>query len=393
MYLAERMASFGNETAFEYYARAAAMAATGRKVINFGIGEPDFATAPNVVAAAKRALDDGHTHYSPTEGLAELRLAIAEDSTIRRGVPVDPANVMVTPGAKVAMYLVFLALAQPGDEVIYPDPGFPMYRQAARHAGATPVALPLREENGFRLDPDELASLVTSRTRLIVLNSPANPTGGALTRSDLESIAAVAREHDVMVMTDEIYSRILYEGEHLSISALPGMQERTIVVDGFSKAYAMTGWRLGYLLLPPALTSAFARLVFNSVSNTATFSQMAAVEALRGPQDAVTEMVAEFRARRDLVVAGLNEIPGLDCLMPQGAFYVFPSVKATGLSGAEFTDRLLEIGGVSVLPGSAFGDAAEHHFRISYACNRATLEDGLERIRAVALQVMAGVAG
>lgn len=389
MHLAERMESFANETAFEYYARASALEATGRKVIHFAIGEPDFATPSNVVTVAKRALDGGFTHYAPTEGLAELRSAIAQDSTVRRGVPVDPANVVVTPGAKIAMYLVLLALAQPGDEVIYPDPGFPMYRQAVAHVGARPVALPLREENGFRLDPDELASLVTSRTRLIILNSPANPTGGALTRADLESIAAVAREHDVMVMADEIYSRILYEGEHLSISALPDMQDRTIVVDGFSKTYAMTGWRLGYLLLPPAMVSAFGRLIFNSVSNTATFSQMAAVEALRGPQEAVTHMVAEFKARRDLVVAGLNAIPGLDCLMPQGAFYVFPNVKQTGLSGAEFTDRLLSIGGVSVLPGSAFGEAAEHHFRISYACSRESIEEGLERIRAVAQEVTA----
>jgi aspartate aminotransferase len=387
MTLAERMGSFGNEIAFEYYRRASALEATGREVVHFEVGEPDFATPPHVIAAAKKALDDGKTHYSATEGLPALRAAIAEDSTGRRGFPVDPTSVMITPGAKLAMFLVFLALAQPGDEVIYPDPGFPMYRQAAAYVGATPVAMPLRQENGFRLDPDEFASLITPRTRLIILNTPANPTGGALTRSDLESIAAIAREHDVMVMSDEIYGQILYEGEHLSIAALPDMQNRTIVVDGFSKAYAMTGWRLGYLLLPPAIVSAFGRLMFNSVSNTATFSQLAAVEALRGPQDSVSQMVAEFKARRDLVVAGLNAIPGLDCLMPQGAFYVFPSVKRTGLSGAEFADRLLSEGGVSVLPGVAFGDAADHHFRISYACSRATIEKGLARINAVAQQV------
>ena len=387
MRLAERMDSVGAEIAFEYYGRARALEATGRHVIHFEVGEPDFDTTDNVRATAKRALDDGFTHYSPTEGLAALREALAEDSTLRRGFPVEPASVMVTPGAKLAMFLVLLAVAQPGDEVIYPDPGFPMYRQVARYVGAKAVPLPLRQENGFRLDPDELASLVTPRTRLIILNSPANPTGGALTRSDLESIAAVAREHDLLVMADEIYGRILYEGEHLSIAALPGMQERTIVVDGFSKTYAMTGWRLGYLILPPAMVAAFGRLMFNSVSSTATFSQMAAVQALRGPQDAVVNMVAEFRARRDLVVAGLNAIPGLECLMPQGAFYVFPSVKATGLTGAEFADRLLQEGGVSVLPGIAFGDAAEHNFRISYACSRATLEEGLERIRDVALHL------
>ncbi len=383
MRLAERMASVGDEIAFEYYGRARALERSGRSVVHFEVGEPDFETAPTVRDIAKRALDDGYTHYSPTEGLGDLRVAIAEDASARRHVPFDPASVMITPGAKLAMFLVLLAVAQPGDEVIYPDPGFPMYRQVARYVGATAIPLPLRQEHGFRLDPDELVSLVTPRTRLIILNSPANPTGGALTQTDLETIAALAIEHDLLVMSDEIYGRIQYEGEHLSIAAMPGMQDRTVVVDGFSKTFAMTGWRLGYLLVPPAMTSAFGRLMFNSVSSTATFSQMAAVEALRGPQDAVDAMVQEFRARRDLVVAGLNAIPGLDCLLPQGAFYVFPNVKATGLTGAELADRLLAEGGVSVLPGIAFGDAAAHHIRISYACSRATIEEGLARIRAV----------
>ncbi len=383
MRLAERMASVGDEIAFEYYGRARALERSGRSVVHFEVGEPDFETAPTVRDIAKRALDDGYTHYSPTEGLGDLRVAIAEDASARRHVSFDPASVMITPGAKLAMFLVLQAVAQPGDEVIYPDPGFPMYRQVARYVGATAIPLPLRQEHGFRLDPDELVSLVTPRTRLVILNSPANPTGGALTRADLESIAAIAIEHDLLVMSDEIYGRILYEGEHLSIAAMPGMEDRTIVVDGFSKTFAMTGWRLGYLLVPTAMTSAFGGLMFNSVSSTATFSQMAAVEALRGPQDAVDAMVEEFRTRRDLVVTGLNAIPGLDCLLPQGAFYVFPNVKGTGLTGAELADRLLAEGGVSVLPGIAFGDAAAHHIRISYACSRATIEEGLARIRAV----------
>jgi len=380
MRLADRVVDIGTETAFEAAARARALEATGRKIIHLEIGEPDFDTPENVREAAKRALDAGWTHYGPFMGLPQLREAIAADSTARRGFPVDPATVVVTPGAKPIMFFALLALAQPGDEVIYPDPGFPIYESMTRFVGATPVPLPLREENDFRLDVDELRRLVTSRTRLIIFNSPANPTGGVLTRADLEGVADVAREHDIPVLADEIYMRILYDGaEHHSIASFPGMAERTIILDGFSKTYAMTGWRLGYGILPEALVPAFGRLVINSVSCVASFEQVAAVEALTGPQDAVEAMVAEFRVRRDLLVAGLNAIPGVTCRMPHGAFYAFPNVGGTGLNGPRMADRLLHEGGVSVLSGSAFGHAGAQHLRVSYANSRENLRLAVHR--------------
>jgi len=380
MRLADRVVDIGTETAFEAAARARALEATGRKVIHLEIGEPDFDTPANVREAAKRALDAGWTHYGPFMGLPQLREAIAADSTARRGFTVDPATVVVTPGAKPIMFFALLALAQPGDEVIYPDPGFPIYESMTRFVGATPVPLPLREEHDFRLDVDELRRLVTSRTKLIIFNSPANPTGGVLTLADLEAIADVAREHDITVLADEIYMRILYDGaEHHSIASFPGMAERTIVLDGFSKTYAMTGWRLGYGILPEALVPAFGRLVINSVSCVASFEQVAAVEALTGPQDAVEAMVTEFDARRKLVVAGLNAIPGVTCRMPHGAFYAFPNVAGTGLDGPGMADRLLHEGGVSVLSGSAFGRVGATHLRVSYANNRENLHLALER--------------
>ncbi|HTS15687.1 MAG TPA: pyridoxal phosphate-dependent aminotransferase [Candidatus Sulfotelmatobacter sp.] len=380
MRLADRVVDIGTETAFEAAARARALEATGRKVIHLEIGEPDFDTPPNVREAAKRALDAGWTHYGPFMGLPQLREAIAADATARRGFPVDPATVVVTPGAKPIMFFTLLALAQPGDEVIYPDPGFPIYESMTRFVGATPVPLPLREEHDFRLDVDELRRLVTPRTRLIIFNSPANPTGGVLTLEDLQAIADVAREHDIPVLADEIYMRILYDGQtHHSIAAFPGMLERTIILDGFSKTYAMTGWRLGYGILPEALVPAFGRLVINSVSCVASFEQVAAVEALTGPQDAVDAMVAEFRERRELVVAGLNAIPGVTCRMPHGAFYAFPNVSGTGLDGPRMADRLLHEGGVSVLSGTAFGRVGAHHLRVSYANSRENLRLALER--------------
>src|SRR5918992_2263547 len=313
MRLADRMLDIGTETAFEAAARARALEAEGRDIIHLEIGEPDFDTPANIREAAKRALDDGWTHYGPATGMPMLREAIAADSTARRGVPVDPEQVVVTPGAKPIMYFTLLALAQPGDEVIYPDPGFPIYESMTRFVGATAVPIPLREEHEFRMDVDELRSLVTERTRLIIFNSPHNPTGSVLTEEDLAGIAEIARERDIVVLADEIYGRILYRGTHHSISALPGMPERTIVLDGFSKTYAMTGWRLGYAILPRDLVAPFSRLIINSVSCTSSHSQIAAVEALTGPQTEIDVMVEEFRARRDLVVAGLNRIPGISC--------------------------------------------------------------------------------
>ena len=383
MRLAERMGSIGTETAFEAAARARALEATGRHVIHLEIGEPDFDTPANVRHAAARAIEGGYTHYGPPLGLPQLREAIAADAHARRGIEASPDRVVVTPGAKPIMFYAILALVEPGDEVIYPDPGFPIYESMTRFVGGVPVPIPLREENAFRLDPDELRSLVTPRTRLVIFNSPHNPTGSVLARADLEAIATLAVEHDLAVLADEIYSRILYEGEHLSIATLPGMAERTIVLDGFSKTYAMTGWRLGYAIVPEALVAPLSRLIINSVSCTSSFSQVAAVEALTGPQDEVETMVAEFHARRDLVVDGLNAIPGFRCLRPEGAFYVFPNVSGTGLSGPELADRLLHDGGVSVLAGTAFGKTGLHHLRISYANSQENLRHALARIAEV----------
>ena len=371
----------GTETAFEAAARARALEAEGRDIIHLEIGEPDFDTPANIREAAKRALDNGWTHYGPYFGLPALREAIAADASRRKGFDASADRVVVTPGAKPIMYYAMLALVEPGDEVIVPDPGYPIYESMARWAGGTPVSLPIRQEHEFRADLDELATLISPRTRLIVINSPANPTGGVFTRDDIERIAELAVRHDLVVLADEIYGRILYDGtEHVSIASLPGLAERTILLDGFSKTYAMTGWRLGYAILPEPLLFPFSRLIINSVSCVSSFSQVAAVEALAGPQGAVDDMVAEFRARRDLVVDGLNAIPGIRCLMPEGAFYVFPNVSGTGLTGAELADRLLHEAGVCVLAGTAFGREGRDHIRISYANSRDNLRQALARI-------------
>ncbi|HEX7950602.1 MAG TPA: pyridoxal phosphate-dependent aminotransferase [Candidatus Limnocylindrales bacterium] len=383
MRAASRMASIGTETAFEAAARARALEATGRSVIHLEIGEPDFDTPDNVRAAAKQAIDEGLTHYPPFAGLPRLRAAIAEDVAARRGIRVDPTNVFVTVGGKGVMVYAILALVDPGDEVIVPDPGYPIYDSLTRFVGGTSVPIPIRMERDFRLDVDELESLVTPRTRLVVVNSPANPTGGVLTRGDIERIAELAVRHDLVVLSDEIYSRILYDGaEHVSIASLPGMAERTIILDGFSKTYAMTGWRLGYAVVPAWLSKAYGTLIINTVSGATSFAQAGALEALTGPQEAVVAMVAEFRARRDLVVDGLNAIPGIECHRPQGAFYVFPSIAATGFDGATFADRLLHEAGVCVLAGTSFGGEGRHHIRISYANSRENLTEALRRIDA-----------
>ena len=383
MRLAGRMDRIGTETAFEAAARARALEATGRSVIHLEIGEPDFDTPANIREAAKRALDRGATHYTPTVGIPELRAAIAADATARKGFAVTPDRVAVVPGGKPVMFFAILALVDEGDEVIYPDPGFPIYESMASYVGGKAVPCPIRQENGFRLDPDELAALVTPRTRLVILNSPANPTGGVSTRDDLERIAAVAREYDFTILADEIYGRILYEGEHVSIASLSGLAERTIVLDGFSKTYAMTGWRLGYAILPERLVTPFSRLIVNSVSCTNAATQWAGVEALTGPQSSVDQMVAEFKARRDLIVDGLNAIPGITCLRPSGAFYVFPDISATGLTGDELADRLLKEGGVSALAGTAFGQVGQYHLRFSYANSRENITEALRRTREV----------
>ena len=384
MRLAARMGSIGTETAFEVSARARALEAQGRSIIHLQIGEPDFDTPDHVREAAKRALDAGETHYAPFAGIPALREAIAEDAAARKGFPVDPAQVFVTVGGKGVMVYAVLALVDPGDEVIVPDPGYPIYESLTRFVGATPVPIPIRQEHDFRLDVDELASLITPRTRVLVMNSPANPTGGVLTRDDIERIAELALRNDLVVLADEIYGRILYDGaEHVSIASLPGMAERTVVLDGFSKTFAMTGWRLGYAIVPAPLAPAYGTLIINTISCVPTFAQVGAVEALRGPQDAIDAMVTEFRARRDLVVDGLNAIPGVRCQRPHGAFYVFPDVAGTGLSGAELAHRLLYDAGVCVLAGTAFGGVGVDHLRISYANSRDNLAEALRRMRAL----------
>jgi aspartate aminotransferase len=379
---AARMRSIGTESAFEVAARARALEATGRSIIHLQIGEPDFDTPTNVREAAKVAIDAGMTHYPPYAGLPDLRAAIAADTTARRGFAVEPSNVFVTVGGKGVMVYAIMGLVDPGDEAIVPDPGYPIYDSITRFVGGTSVPIPIRMENDFRLDVDELAALITPRTKLIVLNSPENPTGGVLTRGDIERIAELALRHDLVVLSDEIYSRILYDGaEHVSIASLDGMAERTIVLDGFSKTYAMTGWRLGYAIVPDWLVKTYSQLIINTISGVAAFAQAGAIEALRGPQEDVDAMVVEFNARRDLIVDGLNAIPGFRCHRPQGAFYVFPEVSGTGLTGAELADRLLNEVGVCVLAGTAFGGVGEHHIRISYANSRENLTEALTRIR------------
>jgi len=388
MKTAARMDSIGTETAFEVSARARALAATGKSIVYLQIGEPDFDTPDNVRAAAKQAIDEGMTHYPPYAGLPELRAAIAADTTDRRGFAVEPSNVFVTVGGKGVMVYAIMALVDPGDEVIVPDPGYPIYDSITRFVGGTSVPIPIRQENDFRLDIDELASRITPRTKLLVINSPANPTGGVLTRGDIERIAELALRHDLVVLSDEIYSRILYDGaEHYSIAALDGMAERTITLDGFSKTYAMTGWRLGYAVVPDWLVKAYGQLIINTISGATAFAQAGAIEALRGPQADVDAMVREFRARRDLIVDGLNAIPGFDCLRPQGAFYVFPDISGTGLSGAELADRLLQEAGVCVLAGTAFGGVGTNHIRISYANSRENLTEALSRIKGFVAQL------
>jgi aspartate/methionine/tyrosine aminotransferase len=375
------MERIGTETAFEAAARARALEATGRDVIHLEIGEPDFDTPRNISeAAADALLNKGMTHYTPATGIPQLKQAIVDDARRYKGITATPEQVIVTPGAKPIMFYAMLALLQEGDEAIYPNPGFPIYESMIEFVGARAVAAQLRAENDFRMDVDEVASLVTDRTRLIVLNSPQNPTGSVLTEDDLRAIAKMAVDHDLVVLTDEIYGRLQYEGEPLSIATLPGMADRTITLDGFSKTYAMTGWRMGYGIVPAELVPAFSTLVINSVSCTNAFAQAGAAEALTGPQDAADAMRQEFIARRSLVIDGLSAIPGVTCVMPHGAFYAFPNVTSFGRSSAEIADHLLYDAGVCCLAGTAFGRHGEGYLRLSYANSRENLLAALERI-------------
>ena len=381
MRTADRMKLLGTETAFLVLAKAKALEAQGKNIIHLEIGEPDFTTPENIRSAAKKALDDGYTHYGPAPGMPELRKVIAEHMSRKLGVRFNENQVMVTPGGKPIIFFSILALVNPGEEVIYPNPGFPIYESVIRFVGAKPVPLVLREKNNFRFDAGDVKRLVTMKTRMIILNSPQNPTGGILTEDDLRQIAELSVEHDLTVLSDEIYNRIVYDGfQHVSISQFPGMSERTIVLDGFSKTYAMTGWRLGFGMMPETLVPSIAQLQINSNSCTASFSQIAGIEALVGSQEEPRRMVEEFQRRRDVLVEGLNKIPGFRCLKPLGAFYAFPDITGTGRSSRELADSLMNEAGVACLSGTAFGEFGEGYLRFSYANSVDNIRIALDRI-------------
>ena len=379
---AERMGRLGTETAFEVLARARALEAQGRSIIHLEIGEPDFDTPEHVKEAAVRALRDGYTHYTPAAGILEAREAIAEEVSQSRGIPVHPDQVVITPGGKPVMFFTMLALLNPGDEVIFPDPGFPIYESMVRFLDAKPVPWVLREEREFRADPEELRALVTPRTRLIILNSPHNPTAGVLSRADVEAIAAIVRGRPITVLSDEIYGRILYGAQFTSIASVPGMANQTVILDGLSKTYAMTGWRIGYGVATREVAARLTQLMVNSNSCTAAFTQMAAVAALRGDQGCVERMVTEFRRRRDVIVKGLRALPGVKCLVPAGAFYAFPNVRAIDPDGGALASHLLNDAGVAVLAGTAFGAHGRGYLRLSYANSVEAITEALTRMRA-----------
>ncbi len=378
--LTDAVTRLGTEGAFAVLARARELERRGRDVIHLEIGEPDFETPPHVAEAGIAAIRAGNTHYCQTAGLSELREAAAAYLSRTRGVSLGPESVVVANGAKPFLFFTVLATCGPGDEVIYPDPGFPIYESAIRFAGATPVPLPLHEERGFSVDPAQLETLLNERTRLVILNSPENPTGGIIPAADLEQVAHAILRTPAWVLSDEVYARITYGRPAPSLASLPGLLERTILLDGFSKTYAMTGWRLGYAAVPEQLVDPLTRLIVNSTSCVPPFVQLAGVAALLGPQDAVDAMVAEFRARRDFLVPALNGIPGVSCVEPLGAFYAFPNIGSLPLSADEFADRLLGEAGVALLSGSAFGSHAPGHVRISYAASLESLERAVERI-------------
>ena len=378
--LARRMARLGTETAFEVLVKARALEAKGRDIVHLEIGEPDFDTPANIIEAATTALHKGWTHYGPSAGLPALREAIAEEVSRTRKVPVKAEEVVVVPGGKPIIFFTILALVDEGDEVIYPNPGFPIYESMINFMGAKAVPIRLREEMDFRLDVNELARLINHRTKLIILNSPQNPTGGVLTRKDIEAIAAAIGDRDIMVLSDEIYSRLIYEGEDFSLMSVAGFKDRTILLDGFSKTYAMTGWRLGYGVMRADLATHIARLMTNSNSCTASFTQVAGVEGLHGPQDSVDVMREEFRRRRDRFVERINQIKGFSCRLPKGAFYTFPNITGTGWPSKKLADALLDDAGVACLSGTAFGDFGEGYLRFSVANSIENIDKALDRI-------------
>jgi aspartate/methionine/tyrosine aminotransferase len=384
---AERMDSVGTETAFEVLAAARRLEAKGRNIVHLEIGEPDFETPVHITEAAIRALHDGYTHYTPAAGLPEARFAVADYVSRTRGIKATPEQAILVPGSKNILLFAALALVNPGDEVIFPDPGYPIYESVARFVGAKLRPIQLREENDFRIDLDEFRALLTPRTRLVILNSPHNPCGSILEREDVEAIAEAVLKTNAYVLSDEIYSRIQYEGAHYSILSVPGMQERTILLDGLSKAYAMTGWRLGFGVMPPELVEKMAKLMVNSSSCAAAFTQMATIAALTGPQNSVSEMVAEFRARRDLIVREINQTHGMSCRMPKGAFYAFANVTAIHEEAKQLSTRMLEEGGVACLPGTAFGEGGRGYLRFSYANSQEKIREGMNRMREVVARV------
>ena len=375
------MGRLGTETAFEVLARARELEAQGKHVVHLEIGEPDFDTPQHIVDAGVAALKDGFTHYGPSAGLPEVRQVIIDEVNRTRGLNLGPHHVVITPGAKPILFFTALAAIETGDEVIYPDPGFPIYESVISFVGANPVAIPLRESNDFQMDIDELKRLITPRTKMIIINSPGNPTGGVLSRDQLAAIAELAVKHDLWVLSDEIYGRIIYEDKQESITQFDGLVERTIILDGLSKAYAMTGWRLGYGVMPNDLAFLVSRLMTNSNSCTASFSQRAIIAALQGTQKPTEDMVAEFRRRRDMLVAELNSIPGFSCRNPRGAFYAFPNITGTGRKSRELAEKLLEDAGVAVLSGTAFGEHGEGYLRLSYANSPENLREAVRRIR------------
>ena len=383
-YLASRQANLGTETAFETLAKAKELERQGKSIIHLEIGEPDFDTPLHIRDAAKKALDDGFTHYGPSAGQLELREAIAKHQTERQGYEISSDNVIVTPGGKPVMFFTIMALVEEGDEVIYPNPGFPIYESMIRYMGATPVPMQLNEDTGYNADVDNLESLVTPRTKLMIVNSPNNPCGSVIPEPDLQRLAEIAIDNDIIVMADEIYKDMYYgDQEHVSITKFPGMRERTVILDGFSKSYAMTGWRLGYGVFPDFLVEPVVRLMTNSVSCTSVFSQMAAIAALEGPQDSVGMMMEEFTKRRELVVAGLNSLPGVTCPEPKGAFYAFPNIKGTGLSSKEFAEKAMYEAGVALLAGTAFGSFGDGYVRISFANSQENLREAIQRLRTI----------
>lgn len=382
--LATRQALLGTETAFETLAKAKELERQGKSIVHLEIGEPDFDTPEHIRDAAKQALDDGFTHYGASAGQIELREAIAKHQTERQGYDVSADSVIVTPGGKPVMFFTIMALVEQGVEVIYPNPGFPIYESMINYMGGIAVPMQLNEESGYNADIDNLRSLITTRTKLIIINSPNNPCGSVIPESDLEKIAEMAGENDLVVLADEIYKDMYYgDQEHVSITKFPGMRERTVILDGFSKSYAMTGWRLGYGVFPDFLVEPVTRLMTNSVSCTSVFSQMAAIAALEGPQDSVAAMMEEFTKRRDLVVEGLNSLPGITCPVPKGAFYAFPNIRGTGMSSQEFANKALYEAGVALLAGTAFGAFGDGYIRISFANSQENLLEAIERLRKI----------